>query len=77
VIQKANLMAATMLDAERKQLAGRKFSDFVSDESQDVWHLHRREVFAESKTAACELRAVSQGGVSVCRVCRFRTITGG
>jgi PAS domain S-box-containing protein len=64
VIQKANLMAATMLDVERIQLVGRKFSDFVSDESQDVWHLHRREVFAEPRTAACELRAISQKGVS-------------
>jgi PAS domain S-box-containing protein len=64
VIQQANLTAITMLDVDRKDLAGRKFSDFVRNDSQDAWHLHRREVFAEPKTAVCELRMVIREGVS-------------
>jgi PAS domain S-box-containing protein len=64
LIRQANLTSAMMLDVERKQLVGRKFSDFVSNESQDAWHLHRRAVFAESKTVACELRMVVRDGVS-------------
>ncbi len=59
VIERANITAATMLNVDRKHLAGRKFSDFVCDESQDVWYRHRREVFAEPKTCACELSMVS------------------
>lgn len=63
-IEQANLTAAKMLSTERKQLLGRKFSDFINDESLDTWHLHRREVFTEPKTVACELRMVSHGGAS-------------
>jgi len=87
IIEQANLTVATMLKVERKDLIGRKFSDFVSDESLDIWHLHRRAVFAETKTIACELRMVSHDGVSASfglqslalrddqgNVCRFRTV---
>ncbi|TWU46674.1 sensor histidine kinase [Rubripirellula reticaptiva] len=63
VIQQANLTAATMLDVERKHLKGRKFSEFVSNDSQDTWHLHRRTVFAEPLSAACELRMKAVEGV--------------
>jgi PAS domain S-box-containing protein len=86
-IEQANLTAATMLKVERKDLLGRKFSDFISDESLDAWHLHRRTVFAESQTVACELRIVSHNGASASfglqslairddqgNVCRVRTI---
>jgi len=62
VIEQANLKAAALLKVERKVLAGRKLSDFISDESIDRWHFHRREVFAEPKTVACELQMVSQDG---------------
>lgn len=64
LILQANLTAATMLEVERKHLVRRKFSDFVSDESQDAWHLHRRAVFAELKAVASELRMVARNGVS-------------
>jgi len=62
VIRQANLTAATMLHTEKKHLDRRKFSDFVTDDSQDAWHLHRRKVFAGPKTVTCELRMVSPDG---------------
>lgn len=64
VIRQANLTAATILGVEQKHLAGREFSDFVSEESQNAWSLHRRDLFAEAKTFACELRMVPRDGIS-------------
>jgi PAS domain S-box-containing protein len=64
LVEQANLTAAVMLNVERQQLIGRKFSDFVNDESQDMWHLHRRKVFAEPKTLACELLMATDVGAS-------------
>ncbi|MEZ6076862.1 MAG: PAS domain-containing protein [Pirellulaceae bacterium] len=56
VIEQANLTAAAMLGVEKRLLCGRKFSDFVSRDSQDGWHLHRRDVFNKTATCGCELR---------------------
>lgn len=56
LICQANLTAAKMLGVETPSLIGRKFSDFVGEESQDAWHLHRRAIFAEPQPSACELR---------------------
>jgi len=64
VIRQANLTAATMLHMEKKQLTRHKFSDFVADDSQDAWHLHRRKVFAEPNAATCELRMVFPDGAT-------------
>lgn len=55
-IEQANLTAAAMLGVERRMLKGRKFSDFVNRDSQDKWHLHRRDVFNNSATCGCELQ---------------------
>ncbi|MEO8166279.1 MAG: PAS domain S-box protein [Betaproteobacteria bacterium] len=55
LIQEANLTAATMLGVERKRLTNRKLTDFLSDEAQDAWHLHRREVFSDEAKKSCEL----------------------
>jgi PAS domain S-box-containing protein len=64
VIEQANLTVATMLKVERKDLIGRKFSDLISDESLGIWHLHRRAVFAQTKTVGCELQMVLHDGAS-------------
>jgi PAS domain S-box-containing protein len=46
-IQQANLRAADMLHVHRRDLIGRKFSEFVDRDGQDQWHLHRQAVFGE------------------------------
>ncbi|MCS7467904.1 PAS domain S-box protein [Stieleria sp. ICT_E10.1] len=55
VIVEANLTASVMLHVDRKRLPGHKFSDFVRPDSQDGWHLHRRQVFSGETTVGCEL----------------------
>lgn len=64
LIEQANLTAATMLHVDRKHLIGRKFSDFVNNDSQDAWHVHRRKVFADPSTTACELKMRSHDGTT-------------
>lgn len=54
-VLRANLGATAMLDVERQSLIGAKFSDFVTPEGQDQWHLHRQAVFADTKQQTCEL----------------------
>ncbi|MCA9157328.1 MAG: PAS domain S-box protein, partial [Planctomycetales bacterium] len=58
VIQEANLTAAAMLGVDRQHLNGHKFSSFVSQDSQDAWHLHCRKVFDNAERAGCELRMI-------------------
>jgi len=44
-----------MLGVERNRLANCKLTDFLAAESQDSWHLHRRDVFSDEAKKSCEL----------------------
>ena len=50
VILEANLTAAAMLGTGRQRLTNRRLTGFLPDESQETWHVHRREVFASSRS---------------------------
>jgi PAS domain S-box-containing protein len=54
-IRESNLMAGTLLGQPRATLAGRKFSDFVRPEYQDVLYLHRRRSCQSEGQQACEI----------------------
>jgi PAS domain S-box-containing protein len=55
-ILEANFAAARMLGVECNQLVGRrKLSQFVTRESQDAWHICRRDLFERRETGIHEL----------------------
>ncbi len=56
IILEANLTAAAMVGVERGLLIFRPFSDFIVKDDQDVFFLHRRELFESKTRKTCELR---------------------
>ncbi len=59
VIREANLMAATLLGLPRERLIGRKFSPFITQESQDTFFLHKRAVRATRDRQSCQVEVLS------------------
>lgn len=60
-IREANLTAAGMLGVERRALSGRKFTSFISRQSQDVFLVHCRDVFGNERSAGCEISLRTSG----------------
>jgi PAS domain S-box-containing protein len=58
----ANLVGATMLGMERGKLAGRRFSQFIAKDDQDVFYLHRQKLFETKTKQVCELKITKKGG---------------
>ena len=59
-IREANLTVADLLGCPRSQLLNRKFSSFISPDSQDHFYLHCKQVFKSEKVQACELKLKRQ-----------------
>jgi PAS domain S-box-containing protein len=55
LISQLNLTAAQLLGVERKLLINKLFSIFLKPEFQDVFHLHRQEVFQSNTKHTCEV----------------------
>jgi PAS domain S-box-containing protein len=66
-IVEVNLTAAKMLGVPRQKLVGQKLSHFIGRDSQDNFHLHRQQVFANGAPGECELtlRRDEGGGLVV------------
>ena len=62
LILDANLMGATMLGMERGKLTGRRFSQFIAKDDQDVFYLHRQKLFETKKKQVCELKLAKKDG---------------
>ena len=62
LILDANLMGATMLGMERGKLTGRRFSQFIAKDDQDVFYLHRQKLFETKTKQACELKLTKKDG---------------
>jgi PAS domain S-box-containing protein len=62
VIQQANLTAATMLGMERGRLIKRPLPRFIASEDQDIYYLHRKQLFETLEPQVCELRMVREDG---------------
>ena len=58
----ANLAAARLLDFDRVKLPGRKLTQFIAPESQDVFYLHRRQLASTGEKQACEVNFLRPGG---------------
>ena len=62
MILETNLTAATMLDVLRDSLVNRPVSQFIFNEDQDIYYLHRGQLFQTGEPQACELRMVKKDG---------------
>jgi PAS domain S-box-containing protein len=62
LILDANLVGATMLGVERKNLTGRRFSQFIARDDQDGFYLHGQKLFETKMKRVCELRMTKNDG---------------
>ena len=62
LILEANLTAATILDVPRGELAKRSFSRFILKEDEDIYYLHRKQLFEADKPHVFELRMLKKDG---------------
>ena len=64
LILEANLTAATLLGVARGALVKQPISRFILNEDQDIYYLHRKQLFETGEPQACELRMVRQDGTA-------------
>ncbi|WP_319576117.1 PAS domain S-box protein [uncultured Desulfobacter sp.] len=62
VIVEANLTAATLLGTNRSALIKQPISRFILKEDQDIYYLHRKQLFEVGGPQECELRLVKPDG---------------
>ena len=62
VIVEANLTAATLLGTNRSALIKQPISRFILKEDQDIYYLHRKQLFQTGEPQECELRLVKPDG---------------
>jgi len=62
LIQEVNLTGAELLGVDRRSLIKRKFSHFITRDSQDVFYLHYKEALRTKKKQTCELRLRRKDG---------------
>ena len=63
-ILEANLTLANMLGTIRGALVRQRITRFILEEDQDIYYLHRKQVFEIRSQMICELRMVRQDGTS-------------
>ena len=62
IILQANLTAAEMVGVERELLIGHPFSDFIVEDDQDIFWVHRKKLFETKTRQNCELRLSPKQG---------------
>ncbi|MCX5975407.1 MAG: PAS domain S-box protein [Coprothermobacterota bacterium] len=60
LILEANLTAATLLGVTRGALVKQLLTRFILEEDQDIYYLHRKQLFQTGEPQACEVRMVKQ-----------------
>jgi diguanylate cyclase (GGDEF)-like protein/PAS domain S-box-containing protein len=60
LIQQANLATATLLGVGRSALVKQPISRFILKEDQDLFYLHRKQLFATGNPQSCELRMLKR-----------------
>jgi PAS domain S-box-containing protein len=65
LIEEANLAAATLLGMTRRALVGQPLSRFIFPQDQDLYYLHRKQLFATGNPQESELRLVKSDGAAV------------
>jgi PAS domain S-box-containing protein len=62
LILEANLTAANLFGVAKGHLARRPLSNFILREDQDIYYLHRKQLFETGAPQVCELRIVREDG---------------
>jgi PAS domain S-box-containing protein len=62
LILEANLTAVNMLDLALSTLVMKPIRKFIFKEDQDIYYLHRKQLYETHRPAACELRMVKKDG---------------
>jgi len=62
LILEANLTAVTLLGVARSNLVNQPLFRFILKEDQDIYYLHRKQLFETGEPQACELRMVKSDG---------------
>lgn len=62
MILEANLTAATLLGVTRGALVKQLLTRFILKEDQDIYYLHRKQLFETAEPQACEVRMVKKDG---------------
>ena len=55
-------MGATILGMERGKLIGRRFTQFIAKDDQDVFYLHRQKLLKTETKQVCELKLTKKDG---------------
>jgi PAS domain S-box-containing protein len=63
LILEANLTAATLLGTARSELARQPITRFILKEDQDIYYLHRKQLFETGALQECDLRMVTNDGI--------------
>jgi len=61
IIIEANLTACAMLAVARGALLMQPLSKFILKEDQDIYYLHRKQLFETEKSQSCDLRMIRKG----------------
>ncbi|MBN1196499.1 MAG: PAS domain-containing protein, partial [Candidatus Aminicenantes bacterium] len=64
LILEANLTAASLLGVNRSELPKRPLTRFILKEDQDIYYLHRKELFESGEPQLCELRLAGPDGAA-------------
>jgi PAS domain S-box-containing protein len=64
LILEANLTAVTLLGAARSTLVKHPITQFILKEDQDVYYMHRKQLFDSNAPHVCELRMVKADGTA-------------
>ncbi len=56
LILEANLTVANLLNVTRAELIKQPITRFILTEDQDLWYLHRKQIFETGEPQTCELR---------------------
>jgi PAS domain S-box-containing protein len=62
LILQANLTGANLLGAVPGDLRAQRFNHFIFKEDQDVYYLHRKQLFETSAPQVCEIRMLRRDG---------------
>ena len=62
LIQETNITGATMLGVVRKNLINQPFSRFITNDTQDIFYLHRQKLIETRTRQGCELKLRKKDG---------------
>jgi len=65
LILNVNLTAAGLLGMERSALVKRPLTRFILPDDQDIYYLHRKQLFKTGAPQVCELRMLKKDGVQI------------